>query len=311
MSLSRALSPERARQVTGFFHWVDWLREAASSAGKEIVFINLDETSLSRSWPLVAGNVMGRGRWLRAHLAPKVKAARKDYRGAITAAALCTHRADIQKVLPQLYIGNGTVLPAEHFETFTTAHPNGPVHFWRRQSSWNSVAGMVGILQVLRDFLKPFEKVQPVLVFDAAPIHIHIHREVLREAVRCNIWPLRVPASMTWLLQPLDTHVLWHYKRFLRTQYRRMRAQSEAGFEAWMRYCGEAQSSSSTRSLWARAFMADGLLGGRHDLSKELVAQVGGQWPVASSPVAQVTEGLLAALSLVGSRTSRAEAANC
>ena len=57
---------------------------------------------------------------------PRVKATRKDYRGAITGVILCTHRQDVQKVLPQIYIGNGHVFPAGELAAAVSALPSGP-----------------------------------------------------------------------------------------------------------------------------------------------------------------------------------------
>ena len=39
-------------QAAAYLHWADWLRAAAIKAGKRPLFINLDETSISRSWPI-------------------------------------------------------------------------------------------------------------------------------------------------------------------------------------------------------------------------------------------------------------------
>ncbi len=39
-------------QAAAYLHWVDWLRAASIKAGKRPLFINLDETSVSRSWPI-------------------------------------------------------------------------------------------------------------------------------------------------------------------------------------------------------------------------------------------------------------------
>jgi hypothetical protein len=265
-----------AWQVGAFFRWVDWLRQQAKAAGKEPVFINLDETSVSRSWPRVGGNVVKPKSWIAPHKPPRVKATRKDYRGAITGVMLCSHRQDVQKVLPQIYIGNGHVFPAGELAAAVSALPSGPVHFWRQTTSWNSVASMLRILQLLCDALAPFPTLQPILVFDAASIHLH--QDVLVQAVRLKLWLLCVPARLTWLLQPLDTHVLVNYKRWLRLRYRQLLLRNEATFASWLLLLHQAAVAFLTSRSWSRAFYADGLLGRRADLSKAIVAHAGSDW---------------------------------
>merc|ERR1712051_556915 len=46
----------------------------------------------------------------------------------------------------------------------------------------------------------------------------HFSEEALAAARRKDIWPCIIPASMTALLQPLDTHVFARFKLFLRTR---------------------------------------------------------------------------------------------
>jgi hypothetical protein len=50
-----------------------------------------------------------------------------------------------------------------------------------------------------------------------------------RSCRRHGVWPLFVPASLTWLLQPLDTHAFALFKRALRMAYLRARAADPSG----------------------------------------------------------------------------------
>ena len=67
------------------------------------------------------------------------------------------------------------------------------------------------VLQPLR------ERYQPLLIFDAVPLHLA--DEVMRELATAGIWYLVIPARLTWLLQPLDTHAFAKYKRYLKTRF--------------------------------------------------------------------------------------------
>ena len=57
---------------------------------------------------------------------------------------------------------------------------------------------------------------QAILLMDAHSCHFS--EEALSAACEHNIWPCIIPASMTGVLQPLDTHVFGRFKMFLRTR---------------------------------------------------------------------------------------------
>ena len=61
------------------------------------------------------------------------------------------------------------------------------------------------------------ERYQPLLIFDAVPLHLA--DEVMGELATAGIWYLVTPARLTWLLQPLDTHAFAKYKRYLKTRF--------------------------------------------------------------------------------------------
>ena len=66
----------------------------------------------------------------------------------------------------------------------------------------------------LREALEPFrDRYTPILLMDAAPVHVASN--VLRACVERSIHVIVVPAQMTWLLQPLDTHAFRLYKAYL------------------------------------------------------------------------------------------------
>ena len=58
---------------------------------------------------------------------------------------------------------------------------------------------------------------QPILAFDAAPLHLH--PEVIELLGELGIWWLLIPKKLTWLLQPLDTHTFSKYKRYIRNRW--------------------------------------------------------------------------------------------
>ena len=112
---------------------------------------------------------------------------------------------------------------------------------------------------------------------------------MLAQAVRLKLWLLRVPARLTRLLQPLDTHVLVNYKRWLRLRYRQLLLRNEATFAGWLLLLHQADVAFLTCRSWSRAFYADGLLGCRADLSKAIVAHSGSDWLQGDKLVPEVS----------------------
>ena len=52
---------------------------------------------------------------------------------------------------------------------------------------------------------------------------------MLRAAGQAGLWVVIVPAKLTWLLQPADTHCFAKYKAFLRKKYLEMSSDSVDG----------------------------------------------------------------------------------
>ena len=74
------------------------------------------------------------------------------------------------------------------------------------------------IIRLLSLVLQPLlERCQPLLMFGAVPLHLA--DEVMGELATAGIWYLVIPARLTWLLQPLDTHAFAKYKLYLMTRF--------------------------------------------------------------------------------------------
>ena len=258
-------------QVHAFWTWADWLKQQAAQFGREPVFINLDETAVSKAHPDAIGMVVSK-QWWPGPVRPQQKVPKKDLRSMVTHVGLCTHRTDLQARLPQIFIGNPYCFTSELVDHIAQVAP-GKVKFWRRTSSWNSSKLMCTILLELALAVAGFPEVQPILVMGCAGIHLTT--EVLRAASAFGIWILPVPARCTFLLQPCDTHVFSPYKAFLRNAYRRLKdASGQVSREA----CAQSLVDVATRFLcgrrWSDAFYETGLLGKRERLTRDLASVV-------------------------------------
>ena len=228
--------------------------------GRQPVWINLHETSMSRSWPQHCGNVVRRTRWSETHRPPRVKPKRADYRGTVTAIVMTCQRKDVQTVLPQVILGNEHVFPKVALEEATGRLP-GTVHFWRQKSSWNTAATMCEVLKLLVEALQQFEGMQPTLLVEY--VSLHVHRDVLEQALMLKLFMCCLPASMTWLLQPLDTHCLVWYKAYLRKLWRREQADSagHVSFSSWIPLLAKVSTVFLCKRSWTQSFEAAGLVG--------------------------------------------------
>ncbi len=256
---------EKLSQVAAFFRWVDWLKSHAALLGKEAVFINLDETFVARSWPQVRGNVVRPRLWFRRGCCPVAKAKLKSVRTAVTHVALVCHHTEIQAVLPPISIGNAAAFPVEELGLCTKP---ATVQFGRSKSSWNSVQHMQQIIQEIAAAFAPYPTLQPIVVLDAAPLHLHA--AVLEQGMKSGVWLSCVPAGLTWLLQPLDTHVFGLYKAWLRNHYRALLAQGPVSVQQWLQLLVQGATTFLRKRRWRRAFESDGIIRDRKKLSSHL-----------------------------------------
>ena len=87
---------------------------------------------------------------------------------------------------------------------------------------------MVHVISLLATALSPYlGELQPIIFLDVC--RLHLASWVIAACHAAHIWPIAVPAQMTWLLQPLDTHAFGTYKLRLKEAYQAARAATEDG----------------------------------------------------------------------------------
>ena len=207
-----------------------WFNYVASKvpAGKSVLKLNLDETSFCLFQGAAKGSLMVSKRRLRDRipdLAQRVSQSRR--RTCLTHIGLICDRPDFQKFLPQVIIGNEHTFSAADWAALDAARPNNVV-LVRQKSAWNKSELMVRVVKLIAQVLAAFSReVQPVLLMDACKVHVT--KAVLEACVCGGVWPVIVPAKMTWLLQPCDTHAFLKLKFHLKAvSYPQARARAEA-----------------------------------------------------------------------------------
>lgn len=169
-------------------------------------------------------------------------------------AAICSN-PNFQKLLPQVFIAGPRVFTPEEAANFNAAAPP-PVYFWSESSAWNNGRLMERYLELLAaslDHLK--DQYQIIVVLDTATPHLPVL--VTEAANRLNLWLVMVPSGLTWLLQPLDTHVMSCLKAFLRREHLRVASKSSSGVvdtECWAMMLARAAFDFLGGRNWGRAF---------------------------------------------------------
>ena len=111
---------------------MNWLTSRVDG-GKQPVFLNLDETSISYSYHGAKGFFVKKLLRTRKGV---VKIRKKELRGSVSHVAIIADRPDVQRVLPQVFIGNKHRFTLGLMEAVTGDKP-AFVHLFRRKSSWN------------------------------------------------------------------------------------------------------------------------------------------------------------------------------
>ena len=120
-----------------------------------------------------------------------------------------------------------------------------------------------------------------VLVMDCAPSHRE--RGVLNHCSRLGVHVLFIPAKLTYLLQPLDSHTFAIFKHKLCAEQLLRRQATADGANAagdWVGAVQQATLDVLVRRNWQHAFAANGLPPSRGILREAIVSvsETGGPW---------------------------------
>ena len=277
---------ELSSKVSSYVQWAKCARAAANDKGKLPLFINMDETAISYCY----GN--GKGLVVSKHVLPsgkfhkKAPAKTSDHKTHISFLAFVTHDSAIQPKLPQIFIGNKKAFLLKTVDALSPKVPEG-FYLWREESSWNNNVFMCRALKLLAKHLKDYlASHQIILILDVA--RCHRHQTVYSLAHRLGIILMYVPAKLTWLLQPADTHVFGRLKLRLRQLWQDLCLRNDAGgvpHAEWLAGAFDLIRKLLCGFKWHNAFLSNGLLDEnkigsrvleelRCDVSKPLSAEI-------------------------------------
>ena len=218
----REMLPSAVFQAFAAWQWWNFCGDQVP-AGKALLRINLDETSVCFFQGSGKGTIIVDKKRAR----PMQNVSRAKRRRCLTHVAFVCDRPDLQPLLPQYIIGNESTFLVASLPALECAKPPC-VTLIRQKSAWNNGLMCARIIRRLGVVLRPYvEELQPILLLDA--VKLHTTKEVLAACRAAKIWPILVPAKLTWLLQPLDTDAFLPYKNHLRRAYQEARARSADG----------------------------------------------------------------------------------
>ena len=225
--------------------------------GRPVLRLNLDETSI-RFWyePRL-------GLRRPAGQVPSVGCARQASRGQLRKAfshvAIICDDASLQPHLPQVLLVNERTVTAEQHRRWTSL-PGCNAKLWRGKSAWINDKVFASIIRTLGKVLR--ERAgdrQAILLLDAHVCHFSL--PTLAACREYDIWPVIIPARMTSMLQPLDTHVFSRFKMFLRTRLHQLMlsgANEDLTSEQVVDALLHAMKGVLQRHSWAPAFAKNG-----------------------------------------------------
>ena len=120
----------------------------------------------------------------------------------------------LQKKMPQVLLINEHTLSQSEFKRIVEAAPPH-VYVKLAKSAWMNEEIMCILVRLLHEHLKDeWDLYHVVLMLDAFSGHIHYNVQL--QCNRFHIALIVIPANLTWLLQPCDTHVFAIYKKYMR-----------------------------------------------------------------------------------------------
>lgn len=256
-------------------------------ADRELLFINLDETSVGHTMTPPIGCV-AKPRTARGKQ-PHAQVLKQHVRGAWTYVSVICNCKHIQGKLPHFLIGTQVKLTKKLLRA-QRALPQTRLRVLRQQSAWTSAANTAQILKEIAEVLKSFPSKQGVVLLDCAPAHLP--RQVMAMARKCKLQLIYIPAQTTDYLQPLDLQGFSPFKQYLKRKHQELRSYSEHGLVpplAWLwQCCMQAPHECWAARQWQKSFDAVGCTGpGQVHKALQHLMGAGVPWPGPDRPTPQ------------------------
>jgi hypothetical protein len=207
--------------------------------------------------------------------APTEDVSTGDTHGHISFLAMITPDSSIQPLLPQVLLGNEHQFTQKLMREVRAVTPENFV-LLRRQSGWNCHEVMRQVLTLLAKNLKEVMKKRHVILL--LDVHSsHLHRSIFAHARRLGIQLVYIPAALTFMLQPCDTHLFARLKTALREAWRNARLQGDGKIssEEWLMMIFSCARKVMQGTRWRGAFQNTGALAKQEQISPKTFYRMG------------------------------------
>jgi hypothetical protein len=230
-------------------------------AADDVVMVNMDETAVESLIPHRQGNsVVFRPMSVAAgHVYERI--ARRDSHGHVTLMGCVSSVPELQPVLPQFILANDARI--SRAEALKLRSLRAPLLWLEGCAGWVNSESFCQILTRLRRAIiavRPSARL--VIACDSATQHTTL--QVVNHAARLRVQLLYIPGRLTWLLQPLDTHVFGAMKHRLHHVQSSARAASTDGTLTrtdWIDFLEQVVHEFLVSRLWHHCFLENGLVG--------------------------------------------------
>ena len=197
-----------------YWRWANKVHQVASTS-KTPLWINMDETTMYFAYASMKGTVLTPAiakQYSSAATHENISLA--DTHSRVTWCAFLCNVHAVQTLLPQIILASKKNVSGRLY-TYTMQNKPPNIHLWIEDSAWMNLSLFDKMLRLLvRCLSSVAEQYSLILLVDVARCHFGI--DIARRALQLGIQLMVVPARLTWLLQPLDTHVFATVKRFMK-----------------------------------------------------------------------------------------------
>ena len=232
--------------------------------------MNLDETYVPFFFGMAKGALAVTNKTLPTGAIPLAQdCSRNQFRMGLTHVALACNVPAMQRLLPQVLIVPTRYLLKRDMPAVLAGMPD-IIYVIRAKSKWITKDIMVYVIRLIAWTLRGHRnKYIIALLMDVLGIHFD---PMTTDATRAaNIEVCFVPGLLTWLAQPLDTHVFSLYKRYLRGLFLHLRTVQGLGMPSvldWLFAIRDTIVLFMNERPWMKAFIEDGFSRDQAGISK-------------------------------------------
>ena len=233
----------------------------------------MDETAIARAAVGKRGYVLTRPGDYGASASERFSSA--ESRGHCTLVAVVAAEPAMQRHCRQLVLTRDDNL--DRATKHALRNMEAPMQWLQGTSGWTNARNVCAVLtHIRRPFAVHFPRRPIVLFMDSASQHAAW--KVLAHANRLRMQLVFIPGSLTWLLQPLDTHAFSLLKRRMVLLQQQTRATAPHGrmtSTAWISILQQAVIDVLQARDWSHAFTGNGLLGADRPLRAAVTQGLG------------------------------------